>query len=301
MATDWEQTFRNWAKPPSDTEQEKCDNAERMIRGALKASSPLAKRNIAVFTQGSYRNNTNVRLNSDVDICVLCKDVLFDDYSMSGGLSRQETGIVPSDYSYAQFKVEVGTALTTLFGTTNVSRGNKAFEVHANTYRVDADVVPAFEHRRYLRNPAGGFYYLSGTELRPDNGGSIVNWPNQHAENGVAKNKATGGRFKAIVRVLKRARDAMVEGGIPAAQPAASFLVESLIWNVPNEAFGHTEYRADLRYSLAHLFNNTLRAETCNEWGEVSELKYLFRGSQPWTRADANGFLSAAWDYLGFD
>ena len=53
--------------------------------------------------------------------------------------------------------------------------------------------------------------------------------------------------------------------------------------------------------ALAYLFNNTRTDEECSEWGEVSELKYLFRGPQKWTRAQAHAFISAAWDYLGLE
>ncbi|HEV2147722.1 MAG TPA: nucleotidyltransferase domain-containing protein [Longimicrobiaceae bacterium] len=108
MARDWEALLRSWSKPPSETEQTKCENAERMIREAVRSSPTLKSRTIEVFTQGSYRNNTNVRLDSDVDICVRCMDVLFDDYSMSGGLSREQTGITPASYTYSQYKDELG-------------------------------------------------------------------------------------------------------------------------------------------------------------------------------------------------
>lgn len=301
MARDWESVLRTWARPPSETEQTKCDNAERMIRKAIKASPQLADHTIEVFTQGSYRNNTNVRLDSDVDICIRCMDVLFDDYSMSGGLTEKDTGLIRAPYTYAQFKEEAGTALRNHFGAGTVTRGKKAFDVHANTYRVDADVVPTFEHRRYLKNGYGSIYYLSGTELHPDGGGRIINWPHQHAENGIEKNKATGGRFKGMVRALKRLRNEMTEAGIAAAEPIPSYLVECLVWNVPNEGFGHDLYVGDMRWVLAHLFNHTRADDECGEWGEVNELKYLFRAMQPWTRSQAHDFVSASWDYLGFE
>jgi hypothetical protein len=51
----------------------------------------------------------------------------------------------------------------------------------------------------------------------------------------------------------------------------------------------------------AHLWNQTRVYESCKEWGEVNELKYLFRGAQPWTREQVNSFLQAAWDYIGFE
>jgi len=43
----------------------------------------------------------------------------------------------------------VETALKNYFGSDKVIRGNKAFDIHANSYRVDADVVPAFAYRHY--------------------------------------------------------------------------------------------------------------------------------------------------------
>jgi hypothetical protein len=300
MARDWEAGLRSWASPPSAAEQSKCENAERMTREAVRASRALTGRRIEIFTQGSYRNNTNVRLDSDVDICVRCMDVVFDDYSLSGGLSRFDTGITPATYTYPEFKHELGEALIARFGAGGVTRGNKAFDVHANTYRLDADVVPTFEHRRYSRQTNGSIDYLSGTELRPDNGPGIINWPHQHAENGITKNKATGGRFKVMVRALKRLRNEMDELGYAVATPIPSYLVECLVWNAPNEAFGHPQYLSDMRWILAHLFNNTREHDACAEWGEVNELKYLFRPSQPWSREQAHAFVSTAWDYIGF-
>ena len=93
----------------------------------------------------------------------------------------------------------------------------------------------------------------------------------------------------------------MAYEGIAAAEPIPSYLIECLVWNVPNEGFEHNEYKADLRYILAHTFNATMTDEKCNKWGEVNELKYLFRSNQPWSRQQqAHAFLGAAWDYVGF-
>ncbi|QDE72555.1 hypothetical protein BHS09_22215 [Myxococcus xanthus] len=299
---DWESTFRLWSKPSSDTEQEKCENAERMIREALDESEALAGRTIEVIPQGSYRNNTNVRLDSDVDVCVRCMDPFFPNYSMASGVSAESLGNVPSEYTYAQFKNEVEAALVAKFGRKGVSRGKKAFDVHANSYRVDADVVATFEHRRYThQDEYGGWNYISGTEFMPDDGGRVVNWPHQHHRNGVGKNRLTGNRFKYLTRVLKRLRNEMHENEIAAAAPIPSYLIECLVWNVPNDNFGHEEYVRDMRHILAHTYNATLTSDSCKEWGEVSELKYLFRSSQPWTREQAHAFLDAAWNYIGLD
>lgn len=53
MPRDWEDTFRFWGRPPSETERTKCENAERAIRKAIDADETLSKLTLAVFPQGS--------------------------------------------------------------------------------------------------------------------------------------------------------------------------------------------------------------------------------------------------------
>lgn len=299
---DWEATLRDWKKPSSDSEQQRCENAERMIKEAIDESPLLAHRNIKVFPQGSYRNNTNVRQDSDVDICVMCTDSIFADYSMAPGANSQTVGNSPATYRYAQFKDEVEGALVRKFGPKGARRGPKAFDVHENGYRVDADVVACFEHRRYTRrNEYGRWLYLSGTQFISDEGKAITNWPEQHYANGVGKNNRTGNRFKFLTRALKRLRNEMNEVGIAAAGPIPSYLIECLVWNVPDDYFGGERYVSDMRNVLMHTFNSTLDIQKCREWGEVNELKYLFHAMQPWTMKQAHDFVSAAWDYVGYE
>jgi predicted nucleotidyltransferase len=297
---EWEATFTSWGAAPATTEQTKCENAERAVRKAICASTKLSSKNIEIFTQGSYANRTNVRQDSDVDICVMYAGAFFPDYSMSDGLSDSTLGYTDGHYLYSEFKNDVGAALVSFFGHEHVARGSKAFDVHANTYRIDADVVPAFEHRRFHGTPQNNWQY-SGTQIIPDNGGKIVNWPKQNYDNGVTKNDATGRRYKTVTRILKRLRNEMADEGYDAAKPIPSYLIECLVWNVPDNDLGNATLRADVRHALAHLWNQTRVYESCKEWGEVNELKYLFRGAQPWTREQVNSFLQAAWDYIGFE
>lgn len=93
----------------------------------------------------------------------------------------------------------------------------------------------------------------------------------------------------------------MAENGIKSAKDAPSFLIECLVFNASNPCFNYSTYKQMVRAVLAETFNNTINDEKCSEWGEVSELKYLFRGSQPWTRQGAHQFLSDAWDYIGYE
>jgi len=300
MTRDWESTFREWSKPSSDTEQQKSDNAEKAITAAIADSPELSKRNIIVSPQGSYRNNTNVRQDSDVDICVLCKEIFFYDLPADESVTKASAAINDAHYEYSTFKNEVEIALVRKFGRNMVIRGNKAFDIHENTYRVDSDAVACFLYREYYRDINGQIRYRQGTELQPDDGGRIINWPDQHYENGVAKNNSTSRRFKFMTRVIKRLRNEMGEKNILEAKPVPSYLIECLLWNTPNNCFGNSEYTADVRNILAHTFNETLSVEKCREWVEVNGIKYLFYIAQPWTREQAHAFLGAAWNYIGF-
>ena len=296
MPRDWEAQFREWAKPPGKTEQDRCDNAVSAIRNVIRASDKLRTRGVSIFSQGSYRNNTNVRKDSDVDIGILCVDTFFHD-PLPEGLTEEALGFSDATYHYDQYKNEVEEALVDYFGRSAIKRGNKAFDVHETSYHVDADVAAFFDHRRYRTNGA----YLEGVELRTDKDNrGVINWPEQHYENGVNKNKQTGTRFKSIVRVLKALSNEMIEAGVKAGD-IPGFLVECLVWNVPDNKFQHSTYTDDVWAALAFLFNNTMTYEDCKEWGEVSELIYLFHSSQKWTWQQAHAFTSAAWDYVGFE
>lgn len=295
MSRDWEGQFREWAKPPGKTEQDRCDNAESAIRNAIKASDKLKARDIKIFAQGSYRNNTNVRKDSDVDIGILCTDTLLNDFPP--GMNRDDFGLTPATYHYEQYKNEIEEALVNHFERSAIKRGNKAFDVHETTYHVEADVAAFFEHRRYEKDGT----FIKGVALLTDREKKLIkNWPEQHYENGVSKNNATGTRFKSIVRVLKALSNEMTGQGVRDAD-VPGFLIECLVCNVPNSDFQNSTYRADVRAALAFLFNNTLFHEDCKEWGEVSDLIYLFHSGQKWTWQQAHDFTSAAWDYIGFE
>lgn len=295
---DWEATFTAWSVGPGKTEDEKCENAIRAIRKAIDNSDSLKNRSISVFLQGSYRNHTNVRQDSDVDVCIFCDETFY--YDFQNDLNAERCGITPAKYHYSDFKNDLEKTLVAHFGREAVVRGNKAFDIHENTYRVNADAVGCFQHRTYYLDSAGQIRYRAGTELLTDDGKLIQNYPQQQYDNGVAKNEATRRNFKPTVRILKNLRNEMMENGIAAAQPIPSFLIESLAWNVPDEGFLHATRYADIQYVLAHLFNETRTDDTCKEWTESNNVKYLFRPQQPWTRVHVNTFTDAAWNYVGY-
>lgn len=305
MPTDWEATLRAWVKPPSDTEDSKRDRTEKEIKAALAASSVLAGIRYEVYAKGSYANNTNVRLDYDVDVAVECHE--FSYYSSSGGageiqrksLTATAGSFYKGGYTSDQFKRDVEDALVNYYGRSAVTRGNMAMRVREKKTTLPADVVPCFEyHQHYDVDAWGNQVYHLGTRVYKDSGGYIHNWPRQQKDNGIAKNNATSRRYKRMARALKRLENVLVSKGLIEDLP--SFLIECLVYNVPNSSFSHANYVDDMRAVLAYIFNQTLSYDSCKDWPEVNERKWLFGRHQKWSFNDAHGLADAAWDYVGF-
>jgi len=246
LAIDWEETFRKWSKPSSDNEAEMQENALRMVKDAVCAYTPLDCRAIKFIPQGSYHNNTNVRQESDVDICVCCTLPYYTDFTLANYSSVKGEGDSP--YSYFDFKNDVEAALKEKFGSEGYKRGSKAFNVHPNGYRVHADVVAALKYREYVYSapdpftniPFASYTHPTGTKFICDTSWkAIVNWPEQHHDNGVAKNIRTGNRFKYIVRALKRLKFYMAQNGKPKMESVPSYLIECLVYCAYNFSFAN--------------------------------------------------------------
>ncbi len=290
-----EQNFQSWASAPGRTEQDKCDNAVSAVSKALDADATLNPRSIRVFAQGSYCNRTNVRQDSDVDVCVRCLDTIF--YDLPPGMAPADFGLtVPTTYPYSQYKNEVGAALTSYFKTGQVTRGNKALDIKENTYRIAADAVACFLYKKFAPNGTA----LEGIAFLTDGGQRIVNWPEQNYQNGVEKNRLTGTRFKDVARIFKRVRYAMKDAGSAAADPIPSFLLECLAYNVPNDKLMLSTYTLTIRESILHLFTGTQNEQGCATWKEVNGQKDLFGTGQAWTFQQVNAFIVAMWGHLEF-
>jgi hypothetical protein len=194
----------------------------------------------------------------------------------------------------AQFKDAVGDALVGTFGSSAVTRHNKVFTVRESARSLAADVVPCGSHRHYY----GPTSYASGIRLLPDKTPPmpVDNYPQQHYDNGCAKNDATRKRFKRVVRILKNLENRMVKDGT--SPIVASYLIESLVHNVPTSLFGTGTWAGDVRNVLGHVWQDTEADECEKRWLEVNGIKYLFFWAQKWTRQEARDFVLAAWRYV---
>jgi hypothetical protein len=307
MERNWERWLRGSSGPPPKKEDAKRIYTEERIKGAIAGHSELASLPLRVFAKGSFVNRTNISLESDVDIVVECggqRTFFYYDLPHSAlHLQPDLFGIAPrsTPCSNDQLKAWIADALTESFGHDAVTEGPVALKVRNGRMRLSADVVPAFCYHRYLGFQESTPVWLSGQMLFPDNGVPVHNWPTQHYEQGVAKNspERTNRRFKQMVRALKRLVVEMREAGrLPFELP--SFFAESLVFNVPDECFGHENFSEDMQRVLIHIYNATTQGSAWSQWMEVNLVKTLFTDGQGWTTAEAAQLAASAYEWMGY-
>ncbi len=281
------------ARPASSAEEQKRDRTEKRIRDAIVASSEIPS-TVRVYAKGSYKNNTNVRQDADVDVCVEWTDFYYvDAWGKTAGMGPTELKYTPSTnpMTPTEFRAQVERALVQQFGSALVdTSGDKAIDVAAGSNTLDADVIPCFEMHRYDTPDS----HVIGQRLFPKSGGKIDNFPQQNYDNGVAKNTLTSRRYKQIVRCVKKLEAEMFEEGrLPREYPG--YLIECLVYNVPNVKFGNSTLSADMRAVFDYLWDATNTQAEAEKLQEVNELLMIFRGRPDRIPANAHAFIDTAW------
>lgn len=270
-----ESQLKAYSAPLSDSEKERCKNALRMIRDAMKLVgydtkdreiyelesntlsyaqdmfSPKGAK-IVLLVQGSYANNTNVRTHSDVDVAVILESTFIPNYREN--VSGKQYNFSDGTFTVSGLKDDVEKALKEKFNNQGIERGDKSIRVHGNSYRVDSDVVPAYRYRDYSNDYMfNANNYVGGIEIRPDSGGKIINYPEQHIKNGRQKNVNTNFLYKKHVRIMKSMKNVIKENGHIISNNISSFGLESLMWNIPDSIYA--KYPHTLRYGFDELLN----------------------------------------------
>lgn len=287
-------TLSGYTQPVSGSEDETIKNVVKMVRDAVSCCDELKDLDIEVFLQGSYENNTNVRQNSDVDINVCLKTTFY--YQLPEGRSKEQYNIYPATTKYPDYKNAVEKALRDKFGKDNVKRKNKCIHIKENTYHHEADVVPTFEYRNY------GYYGVqyTGVKFICDDLRTIINYPKQQVENGIAKNDTTHRRYKNTVRVLKRIRYRMMDEKERINQNVSSFLIESLLWNIPDFLYEEDDLNERIKDILGYFYGKATGDEPMSKWNEESDLLPLFGPDRKWSVKDVREFIEQVFVYLGY-
>jgi ribosomal protein L37AE/L43A len=237
-----ETQLTTWAKIGA---QETSKTTYATMKGALESKDAgYQGRDYDVFLQGSYGNDTNIWKESDVDVVIRLNSVFSYDNSTLPEQQRiaWRAAYTDATYTHAHFRQDVLKILRSRF-TDDVQEGKKAVQIKPNGNRRKADVLITLIHKRYIsfdsiateKSVDGiAFWKLDGTK--------VINYPNQHRDNLIAKNSETetNGWFKHIVRIFKNARQRMLEDGLIEAGIAPSYYLEGLLFNVPTDRFGNT-------------------------------------------------------------
>lgn len=299
--TSWNDRLWHWERPPSDHEEGKIARAAGIATGIVKANSRLTALGAQIQPQGSYYNNTNVRLEADMDLRVQLPTLMV---RYAAGVSSAQAddalGYVLAGNSMPDTAREVRDQLAAdcrrAFGENNVTVGNKAVSVGGlDGSHADVDLVPAFHLRYVMADGVGGYGALNGVGIIAIDGSETWNFPEQHHANGISKRARTAHRFKKIVRAVKRLNYELCEiGAINRRLP--SFLVECLVYLVEDEYFlVENDDRFDRALRVLLRLDDVLSdASYVSDAHEINEIKYLFRDAQPWSVADARNFVSAA-------
>jgi hypothetical protein len=119
------------------------------------ANAPYASKRIDSFLQGSYRNNSNIYGDSDVDI-VLRTSSLFH-YKIDTLPDWQQALLhtdhpCAAEYKLPDFRKDVHTWLHENYADHLDASGKKAFRIRAGGNRRDADVLLVAPHKTFTRD-----------------------------------------------------------------------------------------------------------------------------------------------------
>ena len=284
-----ENHLKVWAQPGT---VQGAKNTHAAIRNALRRHRWPEDVRYRTYLQGSYRNNTHLRRQSDVDVVVELTSFPIRDSSTLPDFQKRllQRSFPEPEYGWRRFRRDVHRAITDSFGALRVREGRKTLKLVMESPEIPVDVVVAVRYLTYTeysgqrtyKNMEGMGLYLP-TESR-----WTVSYPHRHRRNGVGKEKAANWWFRRTVRMFKNARAQLVEENRLAPATARSYQIECLLYNVPDRLLGHSCQSA-YSSALYWLQRNDVSRFTCQ-----NKLVPLIDGGQDsWNEKDAKTLIDA--------
>lgn len=245
------------------------------IKNALNAYNDWPDEiDFEVYLQGSYKNDTNIRGDSDVDVVAQLNSF----YSNLSEDQKGNLGLSPASYGWTDFRTDVLKALKNYYGQSFITEGNKSLKIKANNGRLPADVVVCAQYRKY--KSVDNYNYVEGICFwsKKDNR-QIINYPKVHYDNGVSKHQNSSKWYKPLVRMFKNMR------GYISGDSTPSYFLECMLYNVPNANFG-TSYqgtfcnivnwlnKADLENFICQNGQLKLFGMTPEQWNIIKQKKF---------------------------
>ncbi len=246
-----------------------------------------------IYLQGSYRNYTNIRGDSDVDVVVEFSSVFYSNKDELTPEQLRNFNEYYSDgkYSLNSFKEAVVNRLKSYYGEAYIKVGNNSIKVLANSGRLDCDVICCAEYREYRSfSKINTSDYAKGIVFwTNETNEKVVNFPKIHFDNGALKNQNCNSNYKSTVRIIKNMRARLVSSGIITSSLAPSYFIEGLMFNMPNSDFENNTHSSRL-FAILNTFHNysdtQLEALVCQ-----NRKRYLFGTSkQQWSVIDCKKF-----------
>lgn len=228
-----------------------------------------------VYLQGSYKNDTNICGDSDVDVVAQLNSTFYSNLLEE---QKRALGLVPASYEWPNFRADVLQALKSYYGQGRITEGNKSIKIKPNG-RLPADVVVCCQYRRY--RSVNSYDYVEGMTFWTRNDRrQIINYPKVHYNNGVSKHQNSNKCYKPMVRLFKNCR------GYISGDDTPSYFLECMLYNVPDSEFG-----SDYQDTFCNVVN-WLNGANMEEFVSQNEQLKLF-GSTPeqWSVYDANRFI----------
>ena len=277
-----ESTLSRWSHHQASTA---FVQAHLPIRAALDAYKFPSQFTYEVFLQGSYKNDTNLGGDSDVDVVVRLSSKLKPSVAALSGERLQKHGshrfVLQRWQSFREHALK---AMRARFGK-DAKSGRKTLKVPKGKIPADADLVVPVRHRE------GVAFYLPGERRW------VVSFPQQHHARGSRKERSTNMRFKRTIRMFKAARNRLVEKKMLTKDDAPSYFIECLLYNVPDNLFAP---------KLAPTYTGVLdwlKTAKHNEFRcQNGQVPLFGTGREQWSVKKARAYLRALqdmWDTWG--
>jgi hypothetical protein len=253
-----------------------------------------------LYLQGSYRNSTNIRGDSDVDVIAQLTSIFhYDTSSLSQEQSStfQEVYSKEGEFTLSGFREATFKGLQEYYDKENVSQGSKAIDIIGFNGRLNADVLCCLEFRKYKSfSRANTQDYISGIKFYSTKESRwVINFPKIHYDNGVNKNSQarTNQNYKPVTRIFKNLKSHLVQNNIISSDLAPSYFIQCLLYNLPDNLFRGNTYQSIvvqlLNGLVADVNNNRFQNYVCQN----EQLKLFGETKEQWNTPDAIAFIKA--------
>jgi len=255
------------------------------IRNALDSYKWPNEVDCKPYLQGSYKNDTNIFGDMDVDVVVQLNSLFYSNLSEE---QRRNLGLYPASYGWTDFRLDILKALREYYDPKTIAEGNKSIKLKATPQ--PADVVVCVQYREY-RSLNIDDYTEGMTFWTKNDDRQVKNYPKIHYDNGIKKNQNTNNQFKPIVRIFKNMRNLLRNRNYISNDLTPSYFLECLLYNIPNEKFIGS-YQEMVHNILSWLNNASLSSFMCQN----NQLKLFGNTPEQWSEHNAKQFTQSLID-----